>query len=81
MTFATDHPNVDLTSNYSDNIVDMATQKYDLSIRIGRLHETSFMRKKLGEIQHILVATPDFLKRYDDISHPEMLSNLPCNSR
>jgi DNA-binding transcriptional LysR family regulator len=77
MAFAANHPNVALSLNYSDNIVDMVAEEYDLSIRIGRLHETSFMQKKLSDIQHILVATPDFLKHHDDISHPQALSNLP----
>lgn len=77
MAFAAKHPNVSLSLNYSDNIVDMVAEEYDLSIRIGRLRETSFMQKKLSDIQHILVATPDFLKHHDDISHPQALSNLP----
>lgn len=77
MEFALRHPNVALTLDSTDHIRDLVEDGYDLAIRIGDLASSSLMRRKIGSVQHILVATPDFILRHGSVSSPADLEALP----
>lgn len=77
MTFARRHPHVALTLDYDDQVRDVVEGGYDLSIRLGDLPSSSLMRQKLSEVQHMLVATPEFLLRYGPVRTPEQLADIP----
>ncbi len=77
MEFVARHPNVALTLDYSDQIKDLVEERYDLAIRIGDLPDSSMTRKKIGSVQHMLVATPEFLLRHGPVSVPKDLEPLP----
>lgn len=77
MEFATQHPNVALSLDYSDAIADLVEGGYDLAIRLGDLPSSTLMRQKLGTVTHVLVASPQFILRYGPITAPEMLSDIP----
>ncbi|WP_421703780.1 LysR family transcriptional regulator [Aliiroseovarius sp.] len=77
MEFAAIHQNVALSLAYSDQVIDMLEDGFDLSIRLGKLKDSSFLQRKLADIRHVLVASPAFLHRTQQITAPEDLGELP----
>ncbi|WP_417528959.1 LysR family transcriptional regulator [Marinomonas shanghaiensis] len=56
-----------------DHVVDMTTQAIDLSIRSGWLQSSSLVARKLANLDEILVASPDYLRRFGTPDSPESL--------
>lgn len=78
MEFAKRYQNVALTLDYSDEVVDLVGGGYDLSIRLGNLASSSLIRRRIGDVVHRLVATPEFLLKHGAPARPEELSKLPA---
>ena len=53
---------------YTDEVLDLIKDGYDLAVRIGKLSESSLKVKKIGELKLILVASPTYLKSKNKIS-------------
>ena len=78
LDFARRYENVSLSLDYTDQVVDLVDGGYDFAIRLGDLPSSTLMRRKLGNIQHLLVATPAFLKANGAIKEPRDLSQIPA---
>ena len=50
------HPNVAFSVTYTDNVLSLLENGYDMSIRVGWLDDSSMMSRKLAEGQRTLVA-------------------------
>ncbi|GAB5487515.1 MAG: LysR family transcriptional regulator [Parasphingorhabdus sp.] len=71
------HPNVSLSLFYSDQVSDLLEDDFDLSLRIGTLSDSSFMRRKLSEVSNVLVASPELLTRCGTPETPDELEKIP----
>ncbi len=49
--------------HFTNEIIDLVKEGYDLAIRIGKLNPSSFKVKKVGEIIMVLTASPQYLER------------------
>lgn len=74
------HPELQFELVYTDTVVDLIKDGFDLAFRIGKLNESSFKAKKLGEVYLVLVASPGYLKTKDNIKDPRDLINHDCLS-
>lgn len=72
------HPGLTFELIYSDEVMDLVKDGYDLAVRIGFLKESSLKSKKVGEIKLILVASPGYLKTAPKIQKPEDLKDHDC---
>lgn len=70
---ARQHPKLLLDIVVDDRIVDMTTQAIDLSIRSGWLRDSSLVARKLADLHEMLVAAPDYLRRFGVPDSPESL--------
>jgi DNA-binding transcriptional LysR family regulator len=70
---ARQHPKLLLDIVVDDRIVDMTTQAIDLSIRSGWLRDSSLVARKLANLHEVLVAAPDYLRRFGVPASPESL--------
>lgn len=59
---------------YTDTIVDLVRDGFDLAVRIGRLPPSNFKVIKLGEVSLIPVAAKSYLSRFPKIAKPKDLS-------
>lgn len=75
-----DHPGLNFELNYTNQIVDLVKEGYDLAVRFGKLKESGLKSKKVGEVKLYVVASPDYLKHSSRISKPEDIRNHPCLS-
>jgi DNA-binding transcriptional LysR family regulator len=77
MEFATRYQNVALTLDYSDDVVDLVAGGYDLSIRLGNIPTSSLIRRRIGSVTHLLVATPEILLEHGTPINPSDLTRMP----
>ena len=62
----------------TDRIVDLVHERVDLSVRIGRPRELSYVRRKLCPIRLLMCASPEYLERHGTPRIPEDLSEHVC---
>lgn len=74
------HPDLSFELEYTDEVIDLVRDGFDLAIRVGRLNESRFKVKKAGEIVLIPVASPGYLKDRAKIRHPKDLQSHLCLS-
>ncbi|MEG6509506.1 LysR family transcriptional regulator [Methyloligella sp. 2.7D] len=76
--FAAPHPGLTIDLRLSDTHADLAAEGIDLAFRIGEAAVSSLKRRKLGAIQSLLVASPDYLSRHPTPKSPEDLIEHIC---
>ena len=67
------YPKLLLDLQVTDQIVNMAEQSIDLSIRSGWLRDSSLVARKLADFQEVLVAAPSYLDRHGQPTIPDQL--------
>lgn len=72
------HPDVNVSLNLSDRVVDIVNETYDCAVRVGDLPDSSLVRVRLADNRRLCVATPAYLKRAGTPQHPGELSRHQC---
>jgi DNA-binding transcriptional LysR family regulator len=62
----------------TDRVIDMVDEGIDVALRIGRLADTSFMARKIGEDKRLICAAPSYLARHGTPQRPEDLARHSC---
>ncbi|CAN0215734.1 unnamed protein product, partial [Chrysoparadoxa australica] len=74
-----ENPNLTFDLQYTNEVVDLVKDGFDLAVRIGTLKESNLIAKKIGRLELILVASPDYCsaqeKKRGKIGHPKDLDN------
>lgn len=60
--------------------INLIEDEIDVALRVGDRKDKQAITRKLGEYQHQIVASPDFLNHYGEPSRPEQLLTMPCIS-
>lgn len=76
--FLEQYPKVDIQMLLEDRLVDFIDHEIDLAIRITNEPPLGLKGRKLIQIDHVLVATPEYLKRYGIPQQPQDLVNHQC---
>ena len=61
--FVAANPEVQISFNLTDRVVDLVREGYDISIRIGGVIDPSFVAVKLASNRRVVCGTPDYLQR------------------
>lgn len=72
------YPAVQLELLPTDRVIDMVEEGVDIAIRIGRLADTSFMARKIGEDKRLVCAAPSYLARHGTPKRPQDLARHIC---
>jgi DNA-binding transcriptional LysR family regulator len=72
------HPEVTLSLNLSDRVIDIAAEGYDCAVRVGDLPDSSLISLRLADNRRLCVATPEFLRRFGTPQHPSELTRYAC---
>ena len=72
------HPDVSLSLNLSDRVVDIVNEGFDCAVRVGDLPDSSLVSVRLADNRRMCVATPDYLKRQGTPRTPAELSKHRC---
>jgi DNA-binding transcriptional LysR family regulator len=69
------HPDVELHLNVGDGLQDVMRDEVDVALRYGALADSGLVARKLFEGRRLLVASPDYLRRYGQPAHPSDLAS------
>ncbi|MCP4315251.1 MAG: LysR family transcriptional regulator [Hyphomicrobiales bacterium] len=72
------NPDVRIEMSFSDRIVDIVVEGFDLAIRTAPLPDSSMMARKLGGNMRVLCASPQYIERHGAPVAPADLSNHAC---
>jgi DNA-binding transcriptional LysR family regulator len=76
--FIAQHPDVSLSLNLSDRVVDIVNEGYDCAIRVGDLPDSSLVSVRLADNRRRCVATPAYLARAGAPAEPADLLKHEC---
>lgn len=76
--FLAAHPHLTITVNYSERLVDVIAEGFDVAIRLGELNDSRLIAKRLGDHRRILCASPGYIERYGWPASPTELTNYNC---
>ncbi|HEC18281.1 MAG TPA: LysR family transcriptional regulator [Gammaproteobacteria bacterium] len=71
------YPNVSVQVLIADRYVHLIEDGIDLALRVGELDDSSLVARRLLRYRHVLVASPDYLKRVGHLQHPKDLYDHP----
>lgn len=71
--FLESYPEVRISVDINNRVVDMIEEHYDVSIRVGPLEDSALVAKKIYNQRMIFVATPEYCERFGE---PKKLADL-----
>ncbi|XHS79690.1 LysR family transcriptional regulator [Burkholderiaceae bacterium UC74_6] len=76
--FLAEHPELSLSLNLSDRVVDIVNEGYDCAVRVGDLPDSSLVSSRLADNRRLCVGSPAYLKRAGTPRHPSELARHAC---
>lgn len=72
------YPDIRLDAHLLDRRVDIVAEGFDAVIRLGNLRDSTLTGRELGAFRSQLIASPAYLQRYGEPTHPEQLAAHRC---
>lgn len=72
------HPEVSISLNLSDRVVDIVNEGFDCAVRVGDLPDSSLVSVRLADNRRLCVASPAYLQRRGTPQHPSELAQHDC---
>ncbi len=72
------HPDVGLSLNLSDRVVDIVHEGFDCAVRVGDMPDSSLVSVRLADNRRLCVAAPAYLARAGTPQHPSELQRHEC---
>lgn len=72
------YPEINIRLILTDHNLDLLEEHIDLALRIAPLGDSTLMAVKLGEIRHVVCASPDYLLKYGTPQTPLELTQHAC---
>ncbi len=72
------HPDVTVSLNLSDRVVDIAGEGFDCAVRVGDMPDSSLVSVRMADNRRLCVATPAYLKRHGTPQTPADLTRFHC---
>jgi len=76
--FHAQNPDVKLSLNLSDRVIDLAAEGFDFAVRVGDLPDSSLVSVRLADNRRLCVATPAYLAQHGTPQHPSELLQHNC---
>ncbi len=71
-------PAVHFAFDFTDRVVDLVAEGFDLALRIGPLQDSTLKARKITEVRRTLCASPRYLERAGWPKRPEDLADHNC---
>jgi DNA-binding transcriptional LysR family regulator len=72
------HPEVTISLNLSDRVVDIAGEAYDCAVRVGDMPDSALVSVRLADNRRLCVATPTYVERHGKPLSPQDLARFHC---
>lgn len=76
--FAGLYPDIELDVSFSDRVVNVVDEGFDLAVRVGRPGDSSLIIRKLCAVRIVVVGAPAYLKQHDTPTSPADLAHHTC---
>jgi len=76
--FLTRHPQIRIDARFSDRVVDVVAEGFDVAIRVGILRDSSLTSRRLASFRTLLVAAPSYLAAHGKPRTPDDLKTHAC---
>ena len=79
--FAVDHPKIHVrfeVGGMSDRTFDFLDRGYDVAFHTRGLRDSTLLVRKVSDLDFMLCASPDYLKRHQPLMDPSMLADHEC---
>ncbi|MGY1919094.1 LysR family transcriptional regulator [Pseudomonas tolaasii] len=67
------YPDVNLVARYHDYYPNLHEEGLDVAVLVGELPNSSLIAREVGQVRHILCASPAYLAAHGQLQHPEDL--------
>ncbi|GBR52488.1 LysR family transcriptional regulator [Neokomagataea thailandica NBRC 106555] len=74
--FLTQYPDIDVNIDFSDSLVDLVAEGYDVALRIASLADSALRVRRLCGVRLMLVAAPQYLEQIGYPKHPRELADF-----
>jgi DNA-binding transcriptional LysR family regulator len=74
MAFLDAYPEVSVELMLADRLVDLVEEGIDVALRISRMRDSTLVARPVGEVRHVVVASPAYLERRGRPKRPEDLA-------
>jgi DNA-binding transcriptional LysR family regulator len=72
--FLREHPDLHVSLDCTDRLVDLVDEGFDLAVRFGPLNESSLIARRVMGIQFRLYATADYIRSHPPLKDPDDLA-------
>ncbi|MDR5764883.1 MULTISPECIES: LysR family transcriptional regulator [unclassified Caballeronia] len=72
------HPDVSVSLDLTDRMVDLVNEGFDCAVRLGELPDSSLVSLKLGENRRVCVASPEYLEKRGEPADLAALAHHNC---
>ena len=76
--FAGLYPDIELDVTFSDRVVNVVDEGFDLAVRVGRPGDSSLITRRLCAVRIVVVAAPAYLEQHDAPASPSDLAQHAC---
>lgn len=76
--FARSFPDIQIDVSFSDRIVSLVDEGFDLAVRVGKPLDSSLISRRLCDARVVLVAAPDYTQKHGAPQHPHDLAMHNC---
>lgn len=76
--FLDKHPTLAVSTEMSDRAVDIANEGFDIDIQIGDVADSRVVARRLGQVNFVMCASPDYLAAHGVPRHPSDLDGHNC---
>lgn len=72
------YPDLSFDIYYTNEVLDLVKEGYDLALRIGHLNPSRFKSVRLGQLSLVAVASPGYVESRNKIKRPKDLAEHNC---
>ena len=76
--FLAEYPDIRVEVLLNDRVIDLVEEGVDVALRMGTLDDSTLIAKKIAASPMVVVATPQYLKKYGTPEHPTDLKDHNC---
>lgn len=76
--FAGLYPDIELDVSFSDRVVNVVDEGFDLAVRVGRPGDSSLIIRRLCAVRIVVVGAPSYLEQHDAPASPADLGQHAC---
>jgi len=73
--YQTAYPGASIKVLVTERYVDLIEDGVDIAIRVGQLENSSLIARRLLKYRHLLVASPQYIKKHGEPKHPDELAS------